>query len=662
MSYVEGYYQDIFEASGTLNVEFYYDNIDALAVHNNTGTSGGKPTSCRIRVDTNRTWFFDETPLDNSEFNMTQYLYRNLNATQKANYYNGSPPDLLEYAYKGNDNGTGPAESVNGFDLWSILLHEMGHGLGMTGNVAFWEAWWDEEYDVDSDLVWGSTMAVPSYSSDDIYHVAGRSLMYPYSSVGQRVLPSATDIFAIETCADWGDTTIDLFRQDFYSTNTNGDFNNRNNWSGHQVPGSADDVWIRHGRDAHLTADIRVNNLVVAEDVTLYTGVYRLYADQNCTLGNSSEYARVYIENGGEFQVDKTLTVTDGAYVQMVTGSLLDVDSLTINNGGTLYGAGTVDIEDGLLNRGAITVTGGDLIIDSDVAINLDGNGSYDGDGSVYVAGGDFSCNKALTDSFSGYFRVDAGNEATFTEGWRINSTGSVYLDGGTSSATRAAINGGLFRIAGSLNVNQQGRFSCVSQFEADANVLFADSDDTLYLHEDSTIQAGATFSGSGRLYVTSLSETTLEDGASVGVRVHTNGLVTVEEGAVGDASIGGDFSMNGTATLFVEADGDDSCDLLDIDGNATLDGTLYLDFIDSYVPDDGDTFTVLTYNSRSGTFDYIECSDPSVMLGVTYGATALTLTAYVGDASMAAVPEPGTLALVLGGLVGLCLIRRRCK
>jgi len=660
MASVESYYQDIFEASGTLTVDFYYDDIDALAIHNNTGTSGGKPTSCRIRVDTTPTWYIDATPLDNSEYNMTHYLYRDLDATKQAQYYNGSPPDFLEYAYKGSDNGSGPPESINGYDMWSVVLHEMGHGLGMTGNVAWMEAWFDEEYDVDSDLVWGASMAVPCYSSDDIYHIAGRTNMYPYSSAGARVLPSATDIFAIETTCNWGDTTIDLKRKDFYSTSANADFNNRDNWAGHKTPDSGDDVWVRDGGNATLSAAITVNNLAISAGVTVYTGAYRLYADQYATVGDGTDSARVYINNGGEFQVDQTLTIANNAVVEMVTGALLDPDALTIDNGGELLGAGTVDIEDGLINRGTITVAGGDLVIDSDVNVNLDGEGSYDGDGQVYVTGGNFSCNKALTDNFSGYVEVGPGYMATLSGGWRL--IGAVLLNGGSTDATRAGLEGGLFEVAGTLTANLQARIYCPTEFEANADVIITDSDDTLYLHDTSTVLVGATFSGAGRIYVQSTGSLTVDDGVTIGVRLKNNGLVTVETGAVGDATVNGDFTMNTAGTLLAEVAGDGLCDLIDVNGVATLMGTLSIDFLSGYTPVEGDSFTVLTYDSLSGTFASIIWDDLSVTLTADYGATGLTLWVVGGggeSALAAPVPEPGTLALLLG-LAGLAISRRR--
>ncbi|MGD9125960.1 MAG: hypothetical protein PVH19_01170, partial [Planctomycetia bacterium] len=414
MDSVEDYYEDIFEASGTLTVDFYYSNIDSLAVHNNTGTSGGHPTSCRIRVDTNRTWFFDETPFNDSEFNMTQTLAGSISSL--GSYYDGTVPDLLEYAYKGSDNGTGPAESSNGFDLWSILLHEMGHGLGMTGNCAWWETVWDDDYDIDSDWVWGNSMAIDCYSSDNRYHLAARTNMYPTTPVGARRMPSATDIFAISAAGGWGD--VDLMRKDFYSPGINANLNSHALWSGNWKPDSTEDAWVRHGGSARPhDEDFTVNNLYVSGGSIVRTSTYRVRADRDCFVGNSSsDTGTIHAQANGEFQVDGTLTVKDGSTVLMDATSLLDVDTLDIRDGAFLTGAGTIDIEDGFDLGGVLTVSGGDLVIDSDVPIDFDSaNGA-----AVYVTGGDLSCNVELTDAMSTYVEVGAGHCLTMTEGWQL--------------------------------------------------------------------------------------------------------------------------------------------------------------------------------------------------------------------------------------------------
>ncbi|MBN1908862.1 MAG: hypothetical protein JW818_03910 [Pirellulales bacterium] len=570
MDYIEGYYEDIFEHSWTLEVNFYYENLDGgtLAVHNNQGTSGGRPTECRIRVDTDRTWFFDTTPGDDSEFNMTQTLYRNLNATQKANFFNGSPNNFLEVSYKGSANGTGPTESQTGHDLLSILLHEMGHGLGMTGNVAWWEVLFDSDYDFDSDLIWGGSTAAKCYSSDNKYHLASTSLMYPYSSVGQRHLPSATDIFAIQAASDWSDTGIDLRRQDFYSSSANANFNNPDCWEGHQVPGSGGDAWVRHSRNATLSADRTVNNFYVNEGSTVYTGAYQLRADQSCNLGDGSNVGTVEVDPSGEFQVDNILSIYNGSKVRMDPGSLLDVDTLNIYSGGEVVGAGTIDIEAGINCTGKITVSGGNLTIDSDVAVNLDGNGN----GQLYVTGGNFSCNKALSDSHDGYIEIGAGRTATFTEGFVLNSGGEMYI------GNLGTIGGGTFENRGILEV----------------------------------------------------------DGTAIvdGVFVHTS-----------------------TATLVVTptADGLSSC--LDV-GDAWLAGDLELDF--AYSPDIGDQFAAFWFDTINGAFSDIYASDPNIELMGTYYPQMLIVTVTgLGDASMAAVPEPGFLGLLIGPM-GLWFFRRK--
>jgi hypothetical protein len=69
---------------------------------------------------------------------MQQTLVRDLTAAQVAGLYNGSPNGFLEVEYKGDAKAAAPADARNGHDLFSVILHEMGHGLGMTKAVAGW--------------------------------------------------------------------------------------------------------------------------------------------------------------------------------------------------------------------------------------------------------------------------------------------------------------------------------------------------------------------------------------------------------------------------------------------------------------------------------------------------------------------------------------------
>ncbi|MGD9127618.1 MAG: PEP-CTERM sorting domain-containing protein [Planctomycetia bacterium] len=647
MAAAESYYEDIFTADWTLNVEFYYADFDGgtLGRHNNLGTSGGKPTSCRIRIDDDHYWFIDDTPFNNSEYDMDLTYAGDLGSP--GTYYNGTVPDMLEYSHRGYSSGDEGFLHYFQQDMWSVVLHEMGHALGMTSNVASGETG-DYDYDYDSDLVWGNTMAAKCEASDNRYHLKAQTMMNPTNNMGYRTLPSMTDIFAIETAANWGDTTIRLERVDFYSTDTNADLNQGNNWSGNLWPDYDQEAWIRDGGTASITShNIGANNLYIGNDTIVQTGAYRLRSDHNIYLGDSDGYGIVVINTGGELQCDITLDVKSGSMIQMQAGSLLDADQLRLNSGSGISGAGTIDIEDWFNNNGNITVTGGDLIIDSDVNVNLDGTNET---GTVYVTGGSLTYNRPLKDAFSTYMEVGNDCTATFDQGWTLSSAGTLYLNGNTDKTYRAAIDGGLFQVAGTVNINHQTRFLCDSLVKSTAEVNINDSNDMLYIHGDSTIEAGADFSGSGRLF--SNADLVLEDGAVVGVRLSNNNDLTIEENGIGSATVNASFDNRDGHGMLFEVNGDESCDLLDVNSTATLNGDLYIDFIGGYTPSDGDSFTIMTYNSRSGTFDSITYSGAFDLIA-SYGSTALTLTVDYGD-SATTVPEPSTLVLLVG--IGCCL------
>ena len=77
-------WQDIIEDSGTVNITYRYASIGGLANGTATAVSGGKPTAGHINVDNDasRLWYFDPTPTDNSEYEFTPRLFRDLSATE----------------------------------------------------------------------------------------------------------------------------------------------------------------------------------------------------------------------------------------------------------------------------------------------------------------------------------------------------------------------------------------------------------------------------------------------------------------------------------------------------------------------------------------------------------------------------------------------------
>jgi hypothetical protein len=107
----------------------------------------------------------------------------------------------------------------------------------------------------------------------------------------------------------------------------------------------------------------------------------------------------------------------------------------------------------------------------------------------------------------------------------------------------------------------------------------------------------------------------------------------TVSPGASpGTINVTNNYTQDPTGVLTIEIGGttpDTEHDQLLVSGTAALDGTLQLSLIESFIPSLGDSFTLITYASQTGTFATENLPDlgPGLAWELTYGDTLLTLT-----------------------------------
>jgi hypothetical protein len=279
-------------------------------------------------------------------------------------------------------------------DLFSVVLHEMGHALGL--NELSTSETSDGDYDVDADFVYGNTMAINTYSSSNKDHIyASNALMNPYTYFSRRTLPSAADVFAMASAAGW--TTIDLPRKDAWA---GGDWNTARNWEGNRLPDSEDEVWVRHGGTTKLSGAGEAGKLVIDKASTVNTGAYALSVTDTAQVTGGS---KLIVGSGGIFSA-KYLTVINASTLQLAGGTVAgnaDDSLLTISEASSMTGNGTLSLD-------------------------VKNNGTLSHGGSV----GTITVNGDFTQSSTGTLTVDIGGTSAGVNSDLLSISGQADLSG----------------------------------------------------------------------------------------------------------------------------------------------------------------------------------------------------------------------------------------
>ena len=457
----------------------------------------GRPLVADLLVTAETNWFWDPTPFEDEEFDMEPKLFRDAHPAEQGEAFNGDVPEIFEVGF----NGEGP-----GLDLLTMLLHEIGHAIGLAGTIIDNRPvvpctedipGGDPYFHIDPNLVGGANMSIKAYEQTEDFPIgielgqeqrqlaggfdeitvqydcahlaiggieecdddpeceAHQGLMWIGFLPDRRARPSVTDILAIGEAAGW--TEIHLPRK--YSLGS-GEWSQGDTWLGDRVPNAGNNVYIvNQESDAtvNLYDDGEARDILLTDGNTLNVTFGSLDAYQ---LDAAGENTAVNVDAGGTL---------DLVYLNLFSDTMLHLADATADVFWTVYNRGLVrggnaEIElNTLINDGSIRSNGGPLTIistDNDAGLDLDGTIEWETDRELRATTGDLTFDGQITDSINIGVVVGNGYTLTFSDGWEQAYTNdpnsTVQMLGTLAEATIS----GETTLMGNLDPQGVGRFT----------------------------------------------------------------------------------------------------------------------------------------------------------------------------------------------------------
>lgn len=399
----------------------------------------------------------------------------------------------------------------------------------------------------------------------------------------------------------------------FFSCN----FFDANNWSpGGGPPSTGDAAFIDMSGTTHLTQNTAgLANLTLEGSTAFRTFGHRLSVTESpgnlFLFGsgfNGSTILRV--DSGSGFEVIAgTVSLHQGGEINLQGGGVTATFRVLVSQTSLISGNGTVglvgnEIGSAIQSAGTIRPQGGDItIISPNSPHDLDGDIAGVEPGHLDVTStGNLVVNGSQADPFSG--QLDLGNARSLTvdSAWEID--GGINF---TTIAQNRLIGPNLTFLAGSKvrTNNSVGWIEGDSTWKDGSSVSLRQTADELSLVGDALVEAGAIFSGPGKLINRQGSTMSLEDGATVGVNLLNQGTVSLGD-TFGSATLER-YTQQVTGLLDIQLGGTDASeyDAIHVLGDAQLVGDLSVSLENGFSLDSGQRFTIVEVDGNQvGEFD----------------------------------------------------------
>ncbi|MGI6425198.1 MAG: fibronectin type III domain-containing protein [Tepidanaerobacteraceae bacterium] len=241
----------------------------------------------------------------------------------------------------------------------------------------------------------------------------------------------------------------------------------------------------------------------------------------------------------------------------------------------------------------------------------------------------------------------------------RLNCAGNLTVSGGTLKMTNSSLSenssliNGKLDGAGDITITNGSSFVWIGGNIEGTGRLIIEDNANLYAKASSSLDRYLVNNGSllidvdGSLRLTGGAEgsgnfniqggQTLELGGSGSYNLSSNvnnfGTLKILN-TCASAQFNSGYTQQNTGTLEFDIGGPSHFTPLEVAGTALLNGILKINILDGYIPSPGDTFEIMTYGSRAGTFSSFESNIPEITFEPTYTDTGLTLTVNDGPAS----------------------------